>query len=64
MQYLCPKCGNFMISISTATIPAYVVYECMHCNYRSKSTRELPLYTTLPKELWSDEEKKDGFDAI
>ena len=58
MQYLCPKCGNFMVSISTASIPAYVVYECMNCNYRSKSTRELPLYTTLPKELWSDEEKE------
>lgn len=47
-----------MISISTASIPAYVVYECMHCGYRSKSTRELPLYITLPKELWSDEEKE------
>ncbi|MBO6272749.1 hypothetical protein J6O48_08215 [bacterium] len=48
-----------MISISTASIPAYVVYECMHCNYRSKSTRELPLYVTLPRELWSHGDSED-----
>lgn len=59
MQYLCPKCGNFMVSISTASIPAYCSYVCVYCNYRSKSTSELPLYTTLPRELWSDEDSED-----
>lgn len=59
MQYLCPKCGNFMICISTASIPAYISYVCMHCEYESKSTKEQPLYMTLPKELWSDGDTED-----
>ena len=59
MQYLCPKCGNFMVSISTASIPAYCCYECLHCGYTSKSTKEQPLYMELPKELWSDEDEKN-----
>ena len=62
MQYLCPKCGNFMTCISTASIPAYTIYECMRCNYRSKSTRDLPLYTILPRELWSDGDREDECD--
>lgn len=59
MQYLCPKCGNFMQTISTASIPAIITYHCFCCGYTSKPERESPLYMTLPKELWSDEEKED-----
>ncbi len=56
MQYLCPKCGNFMISVSTASIPSYTFYQCLNCGYESKSTKDAPLYMELPKELWSEEE--------
>lgn len=64
MQYLCHKCGNFMGSISTCLIPEYTYYKCLYCGYKSKSTKEQPLYTTLPKELWSESENKNGFNAI
>ena len=50
--------------ITTASIPAIVRYQCFSCGYKSKSEKEQPLYMTLPKELWSDEEEKDGFDVI
>ena len=59
MNYLCPKCGNFMGSISTCSIPEYTYYKCLHCGYESKSTKEQPLYMTLPKELWSHEDSSD-----
>lgn len=64
MQYLCPKCGNFMGSISTASIPAIVYYRCLCCGYESKHVKEQPLYITLPEELWSESEDEDGFNAI
>ena len=64
MQYLCPKCGNFMQTVSTASIPAIVYYQCFHCGYKSKSEKEQLLYMTLPEELWSDEEEKDGFNDV
>jgi hypothetical protein len=56
MQYLCPKCGWFMNCISTASIPAITYYQCFSCGYKSKGEKEQPLYMTLPKELWSDNE--------
>jgi len=56
MNYLCPKCGSFMQTIVTASIPAMVRYACFNCGYKSKSEKE-PLYMTLPKELWSDDAK-------
>lgn len=59
MQYLCPKCGNFMQTISTASIPAIISYSCFNCGYKSKSEKEQPLYITLPKELWSEEENDE-----
>lgn len=59
MNYLCPKCGNFMNTISTASLPGYTYYTCLQCGYKSKSEKEQLLYITLPKELWSNEEKKD-----
>lgn len=59
MQYLCPKCGSFMEMVSLACIPMRSYYACFNCGYTSKSTKEEPLYMTLPKELWSDEDKKD-----
>ena len=59
MQYLCPKCGNFMQILSTASIPVITTYICFNCGYTSKSEKEHPLYMTLPKELWSDEEDED-----
>ena len=54
MQYLCPECGNLMGAISMCTIPVYTYYKCLHCGYTSKPTKELPLYTELPRELWAD----------
>ena len=62
MQYLCPKCGNFMQIISTASIPAITRYQCFNCGYKSKSEKEQPLYMTLPKELWSDEDMENERD--
>ena len=59
MQYLCPKCGNIMQVISTASIPAIVRYVCFNCGYESKPEKEQSLYMTLPKELWSDEDSSN-----
>lgn len=59
MQYLCPKCGNFMVCISTASIPAVSYYRCLNCGYESKPEKEHSLYMTLPKELWSDEDNEN-----
>lgn len=59
MQYLCPKCGNFMQTISIASIPTMVYYRCFACGYKSKSSKEQSLYMTLPKEFWSDEGTED-----
>lgn len=56
MQYLCPKCGNFMQIVSTASIPAITTYVCFSCGYKSKPESEQPLYMTLPKELWSEDD--------
>lgn len=56
MQYLCPKCGNFMRTICTASIPANTRYECYSCGYVSKWVSEQPLYMTLPVELRPEEE--------
>lgn len=63
MNYLCPKCGNFMSSISTCTVPGYTYYRCLQCGYTSKSTKELPSYITLPRELWSHGDR-DSEDEI
>ncbi len=62
MEYLCPKCGNFMQIISTASIPAIITYRCFYCGYTSKPKQEDPLYVTLPKELWSDEDTENECD--
>ena len=62
MQYLCPKCGNFMVCISTASIPAITYYKCFSCGY--ESNHEHPLYMTLPKELWSESEDENGFNGV
>ena len=59
MQYLCPKCGNFMQIVSTTSIPAITTYICFNCGYKSKPENEKSLYMTLPKELWSDEDNED-----
>ena len=59
MQYLCPKCGNIMVIVSTCSIPPVSRFECYGCGYISKSNKEHDVYMTLPKELWSDEENKD-----
>ena len=60
MQYLCPKCGNFMVSVSTLAItPISVHYECLGCGYRSKTENADVLYITLPKELQEEEEDDD-----
>lgn len=59
MQYLCPKCGNFMESISLACIPSRSYYQCFNCGYTSKYIKDEPSYMTLPKELWSDEDEEN-----
>ena len=57
--YLCPKCGNFMQIVTTASIPAITTYICFNCGYKSKPDKPATTYMTLPKELWSDEDNKD-----
>lgn len=57
MNYICPKCRNMMVCISTTSIPPIVRYECLGCGYSSKPVKESPQYIQLPKELWSEEEK-------
>ena len=49
-----------MNCISTASIPAITYYRCFSCGYESKHEKEHPLYMTLPKELWSDEESENN----
>lgn len=56
MNYICPKCRNMMVCISTTSIPPIVRYECLGCGYSSKPVKESPQYIQLPKELWSEEE--------
>ena len=53
-----------MNCISTASIPAITYYKCFSCGYESKHEKEHPLYMTLPKELWSESEDENGFNAI
>lgn len=56
MQYLCPKCGDFMQSICVTTIPSKSYYACLTCGYSSKIVEDTVLYTELPKELQSEED--------
>lgn len=57
MTYLCPKCQNIMICVSTASIPPIVSYQCMQCGYKSKNEKEHADFQTLPQWLWSEEDK-------
>lgn len=59
MQYFCPKCGKFMQTMFTTSIPVYEYYKCFHCGYKSKLIREQSLYTILPKELRSDGDEEN-----
>ena len=61
MQYICPKCGWFMNSISMAVIPPTMYYKCLSCGYTSKKLSENPSFIKLPKELWSDKDDEDEF---
>jgi len=55
--YKCPKCGNQMNTISTASIPPLTYYMCLLCGYRSKTQKEASEVIDLPKELWEDEDE-------
>lgn len=59
MYYLCPKCGNFMQAVSTASIPAVTTYICFNCGYKSKPDKPATMYATLPRELWSEEDSSN-----
>ena len=56
MQYLCPKCGNFMTNVSLAVYPPKSYYLCISCKYTSKIVEEACLYTELPKELQQEDD--------
>ena len=63
MMYTCPKCGMPMYCVSTASIPAYVSYQC-NCGYGSKTIREPILQMPLPKELRAEEVRKSVVEII
>lgn len=54
MNYLCPKCGNIMVVVTTFSIPPVSRFKCFGCGYISKSNEDFDVYMTLPKELWSE----------
>lgn len=56
---LCPKCKGIMICVSTASIPPITTYQCLACDYVSKPEKELTNCVTLPRWLWSDEERAE-----
>lgn len=56
-NYLCPRCGNLMGCISTASIPPIISYECFSCGYKSKPVKETPDYVTLPQWLRQEEDE-------
>ncbi len=60
MEYLCPKCGNFMQFIK---IPMKNYYICC-CGYRSKYLTDDELLSMLPKKLWLDKEDENGFNNV
>lgn len=59
MTYLCPRCKGIMVCVSTASIPPITTYQCYACGYVSKPKKELADCLTLPRWLWSDEEKTE-----
>lgn len=61
MNYLCPRCRSAMACVATASIPAFISYECFSCGYRSKTVRETDIYLILPEWL-REEEVKDERD--
>lgn len=61
MNYLCPRCRSVMACVATASIPAFISYECFSCGYRSKIVRETDTYPILPEWL-REEEVKDERD--
>lgn len=57
-NYLCPRCKNEMACMATASIPAYITYQCFSCGYRSKTVRGKDIYPILPE--WLREEEVDN----
>lgn len=55
MEYLCPKCGAFLLCTCITTHPSKTYYKCPRCGYMSKMLSDT-LYIELPEELWSEEE--------
>lgn len=58
MTYLCPKCGQPMVCVSTASIPPIVSYQCFGCGYSSKPKKHTEYYAPLPVWLRSDEKNE------
>ena len=56
MTYICPKCKNVMVAVSTASIPPITRYVCLGCGYESKPEKEILNYVELPLWLRPDEE--------
>ena len=59
VNYLCPKCGSFMCNISTCSMPPKSYYQCFSCGYKSKFERARSTFVTLPRDLWTDEEREE-----
>ena len=55
MQYLCPKCRCLMYTVSTASIPAIIMYHCANCGFKSKPLKETVECEYLPIDLWAEE---------
>lgn len=51
LTYLCPKCNNMMVCMSTLGIPPITSYKCWSCGYSSKPIREENYCQVLPEEF-------------
>lgn len=60
MTYICPKCKNVMVAVSTASIPPITRYVCLGCGYQSKPEKEILNYVTLPPWLCQDDDLGEG----
>ena len=52
--YLCPKCGSYMHTVPTLSMPPMARYRCGNCGYTSKPDKEEDWAVPLPRELRSD----------
>ena len=46
--YTCPECGGTLYCVSTASIPAYIYYQCASCGWSSGVTKEQTIRIPYP----------------